>query len=132
MFESHKEMSITNYGLDLCHYISLLSLSNDALFKMTGQVLELITDVDMHNFVQLGMRGGVSGCGVVRYAKANNKYMENYNPKEDSVYLPYLDANNLYGWAMSQPLPVAGFKWMTDKELQVWENMPCALEVNLK
>ena len=54
------------------------------------------------------------------------------NPKEPSKYLQYLDANNLYGWAMSKPLPTKGFKWMSEAELQDWKNHPCILEVDLE
>ena len=63
--------------------------------------------------IEEGIRGGM--CNAVhRYAKANNKYMKNYDKKEESSYIQYLDANNLYGWAMSQKLPVDGFKWIED------------------
>ena len=63
--------------------------------------------------VEKGIRGGI--CHAIhRYAKANNKYMKNYDEKEESSYIQYLDANNLYGWAMSQKLPVSGFKWEKD------------------
>ena len=60
--------------------------------------------------VEKGIRGGI--CHAVhRYTKADNKYMKNCNKNKESLYLQYLDANNLYGWAMSQKLPVNGFKW---------------------
>ena len=57
---------------------------------------------------------------------------EKYNPEEENIYLPYLDANNLYGWAMSKPLPVRNFKWMDEKELENWKSIPCILEVDLE
>ena len=63
----------------------------------------------MYLMEENGIRGGISTI-TKRYAKSNNKYMENYNEKEESVYIPYLDANNLYGWAMSQPMPTHGFE----------------------
>ena len=63
--------------------------------------------------VEEGIRGGICHS-IHRYAKTNNKYMKNYNENEESSYIQYLDANNLYGWAMSQKLPVNGFKWLED------------------
>ena len=61
--------------------------------------------------VEKGIRGGICHA-IQRYAKANNKYMKNYDEDNDSSFLEYLDANNLYGWAMSEPQPVNGFKFV--------------------
>ena len=72
--------------------------------------LELLTDYDMLLMVEEGVRGGICHS-IHRYAKANNKYMKNYDKNKESLYIQYLDANNLYGWAISQKLPVSGFKW---------------------
>ena len=83
------------------------------MLKMTGIKLELMTDIDMFQFIEKGLRGGISYIAN-RYGKANNKYMSSYNPDEPNKYIMYLDANNLYGWAMSQYLPTGGFRWLTD------------------
>ena len=85
----------------------------DACLKETGQELELLHDYDMLMMFEKGIRGGISHISK-RYAESNNKYMADYNPDEPSTYIQYLDANNLYGWAMSQSLPTHGFKWMRD------------------
>ena len=78
-----------------------------------GVNLELLTDADMLLMVKKGIRGGF--CQAIDwYAKANNKYMNNYDKSIESSYLMYLDANNLYGWAMSQKRPINGFKWVED------------------
>ena len=104
------------YKLDPCHYFTSPGLSWDAMLKMTNIKLELMTDIDMFQFIEKGMRGGVSYIAN-RYGNANNKYMKEDDEKAPSKYIMYLDANNLYGWAMSQYLPTGNFKWMTDKEI---------------
>ena len=92
-------------------------LSWDAMLKMTNIKLELMTDVDMFQFIEKGMRGGVSYIAN-RYGKANNKYMKEYDEKAPSKHVMYLDANNLYGWAMSQYLPMGNFRWMSEKQIK--------------
>ena len=86
------------------------------MLKMTNIKLELMIDVDMFQFIEKGMRGGVSYIAN-RYGKANNKYMKDYDKNAQSKYIMYLDANNLYSWAMSQYLPTGNFMWMSDKEI---------------
>ena len=85
-----------------------------SMFKKKTKVkLELLTDYDMLLLVEEEIRGGI--CHAIhRHAKANNKYMKNYDKNKESSYIQYLDANNLYGWAMSQKFPVNGFKWIND------------------
>ena len=66
--------------------------------------------------IEKGIRGGI--CQAThRYSKANTKYIKNYNKNIESSYIEYLDANNMYGWKMSQKLPVKGFKWVKQKKL---------------
>ena len=86
------------------------------MLKMTKIKLELMTDIDMFQFIEKGLLGGISYIAN-RYGKANNKYMKEYDEKAPSKYIMYLDANNLYGWALSQPLPTSGFKWMKQKQI---------------
>ena len=114
-FENFRHKCIEFYQLDPAHFYTTPGLSWCAALKMTDVTLELLTDIDMHIMVEKGVRGGVSTI-VTRHCQANNKYMETdlYNPKADSVYLMDLDANNLYGWAMSQPLPTHSFTWVEE------------------
>ena len=88
-------------------------LAWQACLKKTEVELELITDVDMLLMVEKGIRGGICHA-VLRYAKANNNYMKDYNKYDEESFLQYDDANNLYGFAMSQPLPVDGFERMEE------------------
>ena len=75
---------------------------------MTRVNLELITDIDQYKFIENCIRGGVSMIST-RYAKANNPHAKGYDPSTPKIYIVYLDANNLYGWAMIQFLPTGGF-----------------------
>ena len=116
VFENFRKTCMPYYKLDPCHYFTSLGLSWDAMLKMTNIKLELMTDIDMFQFIEKDMHGGVSYIAN-RYGNANNKYMKEYDEKAPSKYIMYLGANNLYGWAMSQYLPTGNFKWMTDKEI---------------
>ena len=110
VFNNFRDMCFKEYELDPAHFLSLPRLAWQACSKKTNIELELLSDYDMLLMVEKGIRGGICHS-IHRYAKANNKYMKNYNNNEESSYIQYLDANNLYGWAMSKKLPVNGFKW---------------------
>ena len=110
VFENFRKLCLRQYGLDPAHYFTSPGLSWDALLKKTGVELELLTDHEMHLFVERGIRGGISMVSK-RHAKANNPLVTDYNESKPNSYIMYLDANNLYGWAMSKPLPKSGFKW---------------------
>ena len=83
---------------------------------MTGIELEAITDIDIHLPIKKGMRGGIYYIAK-RHGKANNKYMISYGTSKEGKFIMYLDANNLYGWVMSQYLALSGFKWLNHKEI---------------
>ena len=107
-FENFTDKCIEIYELDPAHFLSAPGLAWQACLKKTKVELELLTDIDMLLMIEKRIRGGICQS-IYRYAKANNKYMNNYNKGIISSYLVYLDANNLYGWAMSQKLPVNVF-----------------------
>jgi hypothetical protein len=114
VFENFRDVCIKNYKLDPAWYYTSPGLAWDAMLKMTGVKLELLSDYEMLMMVKRGIRGGISTISH-RYAHANNKYMgEAYDPSKESSFITYLDANNLYGWAMSKALPTHGFRWMND------------------
>ena len=103
---------LKHYKLDPAHFYTSPGLAWKACLKRTGIKLELLTDPDMLLMFERGIRGGITQA-VRKYASANNKYMgDRFDPKSESSYLQYLDANNFYGWPMSQPLPAGGFKWV--------------------
>ena len=113
VFENFRNTCLKVYELDPAHFLSLPGLAWQACLKKTNVKLELLTDYHMLLMVEEGIRGGICHS-IHRYAKANNKDMENYNKNEESSYIQYLDANNLYGWAMSQKLSLNNFKWVKD------------------
>ena len=120
VFEKFIKTCLDYHGLDPCHYFSSPGLSWDAMLKIAGIELELVSDIDVHLFIEKGMRDGISYIAM-RYSKANNKYMKCYNSSKESKYITYLDANNLYGWAMTQYLPYGEFKWLSEKEIDEFD-----------
>ena len=140
VFENFRDNNLKIYGLDPGHYFTAPGLSWDACLKITGVELELLTDPDMLLMWERCIRGGISMISN-RYGEANNKYMEGGFKNKPSKYIMYLDANNLYGCAMSMKLPTHGFKWLTgeeieklfeNQELHTWNKTPCILEVDLQ
>ena len=116
VFESFRKVCIDNYGLDPAHFYTSPGLVWKAYLKKTGIELELLKDPDMLLMFERGIRGGITQS-VHRWAIANNPYMGyEYDTSKPTEYLQYLDANNLYGWAMSQPLPTGEFKWIEVNE----------------
>ena len=113
VFENFRRTCLKHYSLDPAHYYTSPGLAWDACLKETGQQLELLCDYDMLMMFERGIRGGMTHIAK-RYSEANNKYMKNFDPNKPSKYIQYLDANNLYGWAMSQSLPTGGFKWISN------------------
>ena len=141
VFENFRDLCLKIYGLDPVYYFTAPGLAWDACLKATSINLELLSDNNMLLMIEEGIRGGISMISN-RYGEANNKYMrKGFNKNKPSKYLMYLDANNLYGCAMSEKLPTHGFKWLSCGEmeklfnnqvLQVWEKIPCILEVDLE
>ena len=112
VFEAFRNTCLKHYKLDPAHFYTSPGLAWKACLKCTGIRLALLTDPDMLLMFEWGIRGGITQA-VRKYVSANNPYMlDKFNLNEDTTYLQYLDANNLYGWAMSQPLPTGGFKWV--------------------
>ena len=116
VFENFRDMCIKEYQLDPPHFLSLPGVAFQACLKKTNIELELLTNYNMLLMVEEGIRGGICHS-IHRYAKANNKYMKNYNNYEESSYIQNLDANNLYGWVMPKKLPVNGFRWLDSDEI---------------
>ena len=123
VWENFRKTCFKIYGLDPNYYYTAPGLSWDAFLKHANEEslrkhgkpfeIELLTDIDMFQMFESGIRGGLSQISK-RYAKANNKYMTTYDKTLIQEYILYLDANNLYGYAMSSFLPKGGFKWNND------------------
>ena len=113
VFENFRDTCIKVYGLDPAYFLSAPGLAWQACLRKTGVKLELLKDVDMLLMIEKGIRGGICHS-IHRHAKANNKYMKDYDENKESSYIMYMDYNNLYGKAMSQKLTVDGFEWVED------------------
>ena len=109
-FEQFRTVCLKENESDPAYFCTTPGLAMEACLKKTGVKLELLTDIDMVLMFEKGLRGGISQA-IHRYATVNNKCMPNYHSQRLSSYLMYLDANNLYGCAMSKKLPLNGFLW---------------------
>ena len=117
VFENFRNNSLRNYGICRSHYLSSPGLSWDAMFKMKKVKLKLLPDLDMYIFLTCkGTRGGISYVSN-RYREAYNKYLKSYDPKEESKHVIYLDADNLYRYAIFKFLQTSGFKWIDLKRV---------------
>ena len=123
VMEEFRNTCITAYGLDPLHSYTSPGLAWQAMLKETKCNLQLLTDIDMLLMVESGVRGGLTQS-VTRHVKANNKYMSNFDSEKESIYLGYFDANNLYGWAMCNPLPFADFKWVDPESIASISDLP--------
>ena len=115
VFENFRDKCLDIYQLNPIHFLSAPGLAWQACLRKTGIELELLTDPDILLTFEDGSRGGM--CNAIhRYAKASNKYMKNYNKNVESSSTEYLDANNLYGWAMYKKLPIGEFEWINPED----------------
>ena len=131
MYEAFRDTCLRHYSLDPAHFYTSPGLAWKACLKCTGTKLELLTDPDMLLMFEWGIRGEITQA-VRKYASVNNKYMgDRFDPNSESSYFQYLDANSLYGWAMSQPLPTGGFKWVQISELATRTDKGYVLEVDV-
>ena len=126
VIQTFRRACMNAYKLDPLNYYTAPGLSWDALLKYTAIELELLTDYDQHLFIEKGMRGGISMASK-RHARANNPGVPGYDPSEEHNHIMYYD---LYGWAMSQPLPYSGFKWVDKPPAEPGKG--CILEVDLE
>lgn len=115
VFERFRKVSIDNYDIDPCNVYSAPGLAWNAMLKMTGIKLELVTDIEQHLMWESSIRGG-NAVIPHRFAKANNRYLPNYDPSLPSSYLIFFDCTNLYGTSMKEFLPYSDFKMMTKEE----------------
>ena len=113
VFENFRNICLEKYELDRAKKFSAPGLEQQAALKKTKVKLDLLTNINMLLMVEKGIRGGICHS-IYRYAKANNKYMKDYDKNKESSYLQYWDVNNVCGWAISQKLPVNNFEWIKD------------------
>ncbi|XP_073979977.1 uncharacterized protein [Rhodnius prolixus] len=115
VFQNFRNVTMETHKIDPAHYFTAPGMAWDAMLRLTGVKLELLLDYDMILMVERGIRGGICQASL-RHCKANNRYMHNYNPSQEYVFIMYYDANNLYGDAQSRFLPYGGFRWVERPE----------------
>ena len=122
IFEAFRQVCLKQYSLDPAHYYTVPGFAWDAALKYTQVELDTIHDIDIYQFLERGIRGGISMISH-RYAEANNSHLTHYNSEKPNTFITYQDANNLYGHAMVQSLPISHFKWLSDRDIQAFNVM---------
>ena len=123
VFQAFRSQSLDEYQLDPAYFVSAPQLAWNALLKHIDRPIPLITDPEMYRIIQPNIRGGICHS-IVRYARANNKLMGSlFDPQLPTSYIMEVDANNLYGWAMSQEMPDGDFEWVSDDECRNLEQL---------
>ena len=117
VLSAYRSMAMSEYKLDPLHYGTAPAFSYDAMLRMTRAKPELLQKPDMYLFMERGIRGGMSVISH-RHATANNEFLSDYDDTKSQTSIFYTDCSNLYGYAMSQPLPYSKFMWLTNEELQ--------------
>ncbi|CAL1294548.1 unnamed protein product [Larinioides sclopetarius] len=124
VFENFRKLCQIYYGLDCVHLFTAPGLAWQSSLKMTDQPLELFTDINMHLFIEQGIRGGISVI-TKRFSEANNKYLPTFDMSKSMKHIIYLDCNNLYGASMVESLPYGGFEWISaDVSLDWIQSIP--------
>jgi len=116
VFQHFRRDVLQKHGLDCLYYPTLPSLARSMALKHTQVELDLISDHEMYLMIENSIRGGISTISN-RYSKANSPLLEDFDSAKPTTYITYLDANNLYGSAQSEPLPVGDFKFLTPDEI---------------
>jgi hypothetical protein len=124
VFENFRNVSFKNFQIEPVHFFTLPMFSWTAALKFTKIKLELLTDYDMVLFFESGIRGGISVASH-RHAKANNKYLPDFDKNKPSSFISYLDCNSLYSTIMCEPLPTNEFTWLSSKEINTFNIMEC-------
>ena len=109
LFKNVRNVCLDIYKLDPVKFLSALGSAWQAALKKTKVKLDLLTDINVLLMVEKGIRGGICHS-ICQYAKADDKYMKDYDENKEPSYIQYWDVNNLYGWAMLQKLPVNNFE----------------------
>jgi len=122
IFQHFREDVLRKHGLDCLYYPTLPSLAWSLALKHTEVELDLITDPDMYLLLESSIRGGISTIGN-RYSRANNELFDDHDPSKPTTYITYLDANNLYGKAQSEPLPLGHFRFLDADEISRFDPM---------
>lgn len=116
IFEDYRRIAMDSFGVDPIYYLSGAHYSFHCMLKYTGVRIELLQDMEMHNFFSRSIRGGLTYIAT-RYMEANLPHLENYDATKPTFECRYLDCTGLYSYCLSRPLPLRNFSWMSKKKV---------------